>query len=613
MKARAARFGALVIGIAPIAALACGAPAPEAEAPASPTREETAAVLPAPDADTVAVFAGGRLDLADVAPHLRRAPERDPVDLYREAAEALAIERLLFAERPPAPAEELGADHERLRRQIVLDLYLRMNGPDPTEAGGDAEVAAHYERHRDSFERPAQRFVWHLFRRHRDPARPEETAAFLEDLRQRIADGGETFQALAREHSHSETRALDGRLGMIGRGRLPPALERVVFALGRGETSVPVPVPGGAALFHVSEVLEGRRFALEEARGAIVAELRQRRLDDWIAEQVAGQALPADARILDGVELAEASVSAPDGYTVLALGDDYRLSAAELRQLFERAARQAPPWSSGAERRERIYRRLVDRQRLYLAIRDGAWLDDPEVAERLERRLERAARPQVLTRRLEARTRRRAEADEEALRAFYDDNAHRFQSPLRLRMKTLSLPLDAAAPERMAALERAHRALVAGELDFAAAAARLGAEVDDQGWVDFEALMGAEPKLRIYLLQLQGPGYTVPFQLNNRLNLIWVLARDEPEVLPYPEVEERVLEAYLERHGATLRRAVVDTILAEHGFRFQPETVRRALRPAAEDEPVARRAPERRPDDRAAEAPTPEDPPAGDG
>ena len=76
-------------------------------------------------------------------------------------------------------------------------------------------------------------------------ARLEEQIKDVPDLKERVRQG-EPFRILARKYSHSETRLFEGRLGMIGRGRLPRPLEDVVFALPKGGVSDPVLVSGGA-------------------------------------------------------------------------------------------------------------------------------------------------------------------------------------------------------------------------------------------------------------------------------------------------------------------------------------------------------------------------------
>jgi hypothetical protein len=83
--------------------------------------------------------------------------------------------------------------------------------------------------------------------------------------------------------------------------------------------------------------------------------------------------------------------------------------------------------------------------------------------------------------------------------------------------------------------------------------------------------------VRLYLLDMNGPGYTVPFQLNRYLNLVLVEKRDEPHLLNYDEVKESVRRDYRERKQQELYQAVVRDLLGAEGFRFHEDVVRRAL------------------------------------
>ena len=94
--------------------------------------------------------------------------------------------------------------------------------------------------------------MWNLFRRHRNTEKPEDTTAFLLEIKARV-EAGETFQSLARQFSDSETRLRDGLVGRVSEGDLPARLEEIAFDLDTGQVSQPIPVRGGAVLlFYVA-------------------------------------------------------------------------------------------------------------------------------------------------------------------------------------------------------------------------------------------------------------------------------------------------------------------------------------------------------------------------
>jgi hypothetical protein len=173
------------------------------------------------------------------------------------------------------------------------------------------------------------------------------------------------------------------------------------------------------------------------------------------------------------------------------------------------------------------------------------------------------------------------DADPAALRRFHEENRFLYQSPLRLKVKTLSVPVGPDAPQKMAQMEAVRESLAKGQLDLEGAASRLGGQVRDGGWLDPPAMATLEPKVRFYLLGMNGPGYSVPFQLNEQLSLVFVERRDEPRLLPYAEVMGRVRRDYRDRKQQDLYRAVVEELLRAEDFRFHEQAVRRALGAAA--------------------------------
>ncbi|MCH9650250.1 MAG: peptidyl-prolyl cis-trans isomerase [Deltaproteobacteria bacterium] len=535
---------------------------------------------------SVATYREGHLTAQEVERELdRRAIQEQAGNLqgqlteYRRAAETLAVRRILSTndEGDEQTSEQAEAE-DRLRHQAVLWHYFRHVAEVPQIEESDIE--AYYLDHRDSLSQSAQRSVWHLFRRDVDGQGPAETAKFLVSLRQRML-AGETFRQLALEYSQSETRLLEGRLGRISRGRLPPAIEEVVFALGEGEVSQPVVVPGGAALFHVSEVLESKQYSLEDVRDQVTRRLREMAISEQLALAVAETEVPSGGVVLNARELVEVMAEPNPEAVILRLGS-LQVTQLQMQQQLDAAMARAGVGVTREQRLEEMYRRQVHRRLLFLELSQR---DDWSQADRqmLDERVERGIRRWRSERLIEDRMRQLAAADPEALRAFYEDNAHRFQSSLALRLQTLSLPVEADAAEKMVALDRVRDALVVGEISFDEAARRLGASRVDQGWVDFETLTQSETKLRTYLLTLgRREGFTVPFQLGGRLNLIWVEDWREPQVLAYEDAEEAIQQQYLERNQQLLYKEVASKVLRDADFRFHEEVVRRLLIPGGD-------------------------------
>lgn len=232
---------------------------------------------------------------------------------------------------------------------------------------------------------------------------------------------------------------------------------------------------------------------------------------------------------------------------------------------------------SPRERLLLVYQDEVNEQLLQLAAAEV----EPTSPQRraIEERLRQLGREARVRQQLEERMRQRAAADEPLLQRFYADNRHLYQTAPRFKLQSLTVAAGEEAPRALEALDLALADLTLGTIDLATAAARVGGNVADLGWVDFETLMTSEPKVRYYVLEINGTGYTVPFQLNQRLCLIWVEAREEPRPLSFAEVRERVVADYFNRHHQQLYRATLDELLAAAAFRYDETAVRRALAP----------------------------------
>lgn len=544
---------------------ACGAPGE------APTPEPAA--LPALPPVNVAAYAGGTISLAEVEEELLRTRRpRDMaaaelVGLYRETAESLAVRRHALGNLgDPVRALQDRGEYRSLHRRAAVELFLRDSRPPEISAD---EARTFYDEHRERFRQKARRYAWHIYRRHRPPGGADEAVAFLAELKNRVA-AGEAFTELARQYSDSETRLVDGRLGWIEHGRLPAALEEVLFGLREGEISDPVPGKAGSLLFYVSEAVDDKQYAFEDVRDQVTGLLDERRRRQPLVDAVADLEPPPGSLVLAPDEL-HRRLEAGDGEAVVLEVADLRLTVAEVSEL---AAATGEPVSG--PRAEEIVEQQLQDQLLYLDLDASGWIDAHRGE--IEDQLLAAATPVLVEDWIRQRLRGKAGAEKQALRSFYRDNSYLYQSPLRLKVWTLAVPVPAGGGRALLIeMEGLREELAAGRIDFAGAAQRLGTKAEDLGWLDFAQLQRIAPKIRSYLLDLGGTGYTVPFQQGNQLNVSWVEERQEPRQLPFEQVEDRILEDYLRRHQQRLYRELAAEILAESGFRFDEAAVRSAL------------------------------------
>ncbi|MEE8524491.1 MAG: DUF1028 domain-containing protein, partial [Thermoanaerobaculia bacterium] len=539
-----------------------------------------------PPAEAVAIWDGGALTLGDVesafaqvrTPACRRARRGgldELVPCYRELAEGLALERLVLAEIVDVEAAlESLEGYDQLRRHAHVETYL-LRVRDEIEIG-DAESEARFESDPGRYRRPGAADLANIFRRHDDPARPGDTLAFLRTLKERF-EAGETFDALAREYSHSETRSRGGLVGQVTEDRLPERLRRVVFALREGDVSDPVRVRGGAVLLYVQALADPVEPSLADAERRIRREVRAERVENAISARVAGRQPPAGSLVLELDELVEALDTGDPERTVLDVAGD-RLRAGGLRRLAGLGTGRAADLED--EDRDRLAERYFREKETRLLALELVDDDDPELHAAAAAHLRQVAVAQLVDERLRGGMEQLIEDDEDRLRSYFEDNRHHYQSFLRFKLRLWSLPFDDNPPGQLRRMEASRERLAAGEIDLAAASDELGGSVDDLGWRQLDALPDGIPrKARTYLLEVGAGGFSVPYQQDNALHLIELVERDDPRPLEYEEAADQVRADYLARFQQELYRRIAEERLDAVGFAFDEAALRRLLTP----------------------------------
>jgi peptidyl-prolyl cis-trans isomerase D len=90
----------------------------------------------------------------------------------------------------------------------------------------------------------------------------------------KAARAGKDFGQLAKSASNDPSAEKGGDLGWISQGQLPPPVEKVIFALKKGEVADPLETPAGFQIFKVEDVKEEKVQSLKEATPEIVKTLK---------------------------------------------------------------------------------------------------------------------------------------------------------------------------------------------------------------------------------------------------------------------------------------------------------------------------------------------------
>lgn len=174
----------------------------------------------------------------------------------------------LAADRGLVPAGNT-AKGERRAIDALLKDGLR-------EEPSPQEIARYYQEHRQDFARPERVRLRQIL---------TEDRATAERALEQIAAGAD-FAAVAQKLSRDPSASSGGYQGELSREDLPPAFADVIFSLKPGEVSRIVQADYGFHLFQVVARAPAEVVPAEEARGEIVAKLRQERADRLLASLV---------------------------------------------------------------------------------------------------------------------------------------------------------------------------------------------------------------------------------------------------------------------------------------------------------------------------------------
>ena len=116
------------------------------------------------------------------------------------------------------------------------------------------------------------------------PAKPQltdaEAKAKADALRLRIR-GGETMEALAKKESDHPSAANGGDLGWVRRSQFAPQIDSVIFALEKGQVSIPVKDRFGYFIFQLEDK---RTQPLDEAKTVIQNGLQQQKVGEALSK-----------------------------------------------------------------------------------------------------------------------------------------------------------------------------------------------------------------------------------------------------------------------------------------------------------------------------------------
>lgn len=140
----------------------------------------------------------------------------------------------------------------------------------------EAELLAHYEAHKEEFEKPDRVKASHILV-------DSEAKALV--ILEEIATGV-TFEEAASAHSSCPSKERGGDLGYFGRGQMVPEFEMAAFEMQIGEISKPVQTQFGYHLIKLSEKEEAGFFDLDEISFDLMKDLTMKKQSELYTSKV---------------------------------------------------------------------------------------------------------------------------------------------------------------------------------------------------------------------------------------------------------------------------------------------------------------------------------------
>lgn len=488
---------------------------------------------------------------------------------------------LMVAQAMRQRAETLDDDQnvtERIMetRNSVLAAIAEQRLIDDQVVLTENDLRKYYDQHPGEFSHAEQIRLRHIFRRVDRDAGNEQwlhSQREMEDLLKSLREGAH-FGDLARRLSDSETAHLEGLIGRLDRGALPPPVEEIVWNLETGEISDVVKTPVGFHIFRLEDHLSPFHMEYDEARTRIHRKLEKPTRDRIKTEALtrliseSGATFEPD-RLLNLEESLPGDVLFSLNDTVVTIEDygNFLRTAPFLRQ-HELSAEE---W-------------LLDLvwPRLLLWHADHTDLEsDPSAASEIEAAVNRVK----IRIGVEDHIKQSIESisDEGTLEEFFRNNENRFKTPKMYRIRLIVA--DFGQPEThyrvFEQLDRLAKEIRNGTRDMAEAARSISDDPTASnggltGWVFLDSIGAwAGPRVQKRLASMKIGEISEPLLVENydqaRLTfsrqgylLVKLEALKMPEVPSFETVKDDVIQKYIDKHRtemeAQIRADVLDSI-----------------------------------------------------
>jgi peptidyl-prolyl cis-trans isomerase SurA len=176
------------------------------------------------------------------------------LDMIRQQNQLPSMEALQKAVESQGISWE---DYKDQMKNSLLQQRVIQQEVGPDIKIGQDDIKRYYDAHQKEFVKPEEVDLSTIFfsTENKTPQEVDAIKKKAEAIVQRLK-AGEDFGKLAQKFSEGTTANDGGEVGVFKRGMLSPDLEKLVFAMKKGDSTDVLPAPNGLQILHVNEHFE---------------------------------------------------------------------------------------------------------------------------------------------------------------------------------------------------------------------------------------------------------------------------------------------------------------------------------------------------------------------
>ena len=198
------------------------------------------------------------------------------LDLIRQQNQLPSMEALQKAVESQGVSWE---DYKQQMKNSLLQQRVIQQEVGPDIKIGHDEIQKYYEAHKNDFVKPEEVDLSTIFFSTENKTSQESAAVKqkAEAIVQRLK-AGEDFGKLAQKFSEGTTANDGGEVGVFKRGMLAPEIEKIVFAMKKGDSTDVLPAPNGLQILHVNEHFDSGLQPMSKVENEIENDIYQQKI-----------------------------------------------------------------------------------------------------------------------------------------------------------------------------------------------------------------------------------------------------------------------------------------------------------------------------------------------